>query len=483
MPYNFLPCNRDQAYLLPPSVRDWLPENHPAWFVIDAVEQMDLSALYARHRADGWGAAGFEPKMMTTLLLYAYCTGERSSRRIEMSCAVRRALWLCERDIAFRVIAANQRPDHSTISRFRQANGAALEGLFVDILRLCAEAGLVKLGMVALDGTKIKANAALSANRTSGALEEEVKKMLAEAAQADAKEDALYGKDRRGDELPEELQSRKGRLARLKECLERLAREASGKSAEAARKIEQRRSEEAATGKKKRGRKPGDPDAAVRAGAKANVSDQERADYCARPESRIKSAQITARDMKTAKGYVQGYNAQAVSTAEQIIAAADVTQEANDAGQPAGMLAQAQSNAAAVGMAGKIGTGLMDAGYWSEKNVEDLSGRGAPEVLIATTKDWKQRKALRECSPPRGRVPKHLGARERMERKLLTKRGRALYRLRSQTIEPIFGQIKTVRGCDRFMRRGHEAARSEWRLICGAHNLPKLFRSGKAGWN
>jgi transposase len=420
MPYNFLPCNRDQAYLLPPSVRDWLPENHPAWFVIDAVEQMDLSALYARHRADGWGAAGFEPKMMTTLLLYAYCTGERSSRRIEMSCAVRRALWLCERDIAFRVIAANQRPDHSTISRFRQA---------------------------------------------------------------DAKEDALYGKDRRGDELPEELQSRKGRLARLKECLERLAREASGKSAEAARKIEQRRSEEAATGKKKRGRKPGDPDAAVRAGAKANVSDQERADYCARPESRIKSAQITARDMKTAKGYVQGYNAQAVSTAEQIIAAADVTQEANDAGQPAGMLAQAQSNAAAVGMAGKIGTGLMDAGYWSEKNVEDLSGRGAPEVLIATTKDWKQRKALRECSPPRGRVPKHLGARERMERKLLTKRGRALYRLRSQTIEPIFGQIKTVRGCDRFMRRGHEAARSEWRLICGAHNLPKLFRSGKAGWN
>jgi transposase len=456
MAYNFLPCNRDQAYLLPPNVRDWLPENHLAWFVIDAVEQMDLSALYARYRVDGWGAAGFEPKMMTTLLLYAYCMRERSSRRIEM---------LCERDIAFRVIAANQRPDHSTISRFRQANGAALEGLFVDILRLCAEAGLVKLGLVALDGTKIKANAALSANRTSGALEEEVKKMLAEAEETDAREDALYGKERRGDELPEELQHRKSRLARLKECRDRLSREAAEKAAEQARKIEEREAEEAAAGKKKRGRKPKEPDATIAEAAKANVSD---------PESRI---------MKTAKGYVQGYNAQAAATAEQIIVAADVTQEANDVEQPAGMLAQAQSNAAAAGIAEKIGVGLMDAGYWSEANAAALCGPNAPDVLIATTKDWKQRKALRECSPPRGRIRKHLGARERMERKLLTKRGRALYRLRSQTIEPIFGQIKAVRGCDRFMRRGHEAARSEWRLICGAHNLLKLFRSGKARWN
>ena len=456
MAYNFVACNREQAYLLPPSVRDWLPENHLAWFVIDAVEQMDLSALYAGYRADGWGAAAFEPKMMTTLLVYAYCMGERSSRRIEM---------LCERDIAFRVIAANQRPDHSTISRFRQANGPALEGLFTEILRLCAEAGLVKLGVVALDGTKIKANAALSANRACDALEEEVKEMLAEAARADAKEDALYGQDRRGDELPEELQNRKSRMARLKECRERLAREASEKAAEAARKIEQRQAEEAATGQKKRGRKPKEADAAASEEAKANVSD---------PQSRI---------MKTAKGYVQGYNAQAVTTAEQIILAADVTQEANDVKQPCGMMAQAQANAATVGIEEKIGVGLMDAGYWSEKNAEDLSGSGVPEVLIATTKDWKQRKALRECSPPRGRIPKHLGARERMERKLLTRRGGALYRLRGQTIEPVFGQIKAARGCDRFMRRGHEAARSEWRLICATHNLLKLFRSGKARWN
>lgn len=456
MAYNFVPCNRDQAYLLPPNLRDWLAEDHLAWFVIDAMGQMDLSWLYASYRADGWGAAAFEPKMMTTLLVYAYCMGERSSRRIEM---------LCERDVAFRVITANHRPDHSTISRFRQANAVALEGLFVEVLRLCGEAGLVKLGVVALDGTKIKANAALSANRTVDALEQEVKKMLSEAQETDAAEDALHGKERRGDELPKELQGRKSRLARLKECKERLAREAKEKADEQARKIEARQAEEAATGIKQRGRRPKAPEEAANAHAKANVSD---------PESRI---------MKTAKGYVQGYNAQAVATAEQIIVAAEVTQEANDVKQTCAMMAQARTNAAAVGLTGKIGAGLADAGYWSEANAAALGAPEFPEMFIATTKDWKQRKALREKPPPRGRIRKDLDARERMERKLLTKRGRALYRLRSHTIEPVFGQIKAVRGCDRFLRRGHAAARSEWRLICATHNLLKLFRSGKAMWN
>ena len=456
MAYNFLPCNRDQAYLLPPSLREWLPEDHLAWFVIDAVEQIDLSAAYAPYRADGWGAAAFEPKMMTTLLVYAYCLGIRSSRQIER---------LCLQDVAFRVIAANARPDHCTVARFRQQNSHALEGLFTQVLRLCAEAGLVKLGVVALDGTKIKADAALSANRTGDALGKEVKKMLAEAQETDAKEDALHGTDRRGDELPKALQNRQSRLARLKECRERLAREAAEKVAEQTRKIQQRQADEAASGNKKRGRKPKAPEEAANAQAKANVTD---------PDSRI---------MKTRQGHVQGYNAQAVATAEQIIVAADITHEANDVRQAAGMLAQAQANAAAVGIEDKIGTGLMDAGYWSENNVEALSQSDAPAVLIATTKDWKQRKALRENSPPRGRIPKGLGARDRMERKLLTKCGRALYRLRSQTIEPVFGQIKSVRGCERFMRRGQDACRSEWRLICATHNLLKLFRSGKARWN
>ncbi len=456
MAYNFVSCDRDQAYLLPPSLREWLPEKDLAWFVMDAVEQMDLSSLYAKYRADGWGAAAFEPKMMTTLLLYAYCVGERSSRRIER---------LCERDIAFRVITANRVPDYSTISRFRQENREILEGLFVEILRLCAEAGLVKLGVVALDGTKIKANAALSANRTSDGLEAEVKRMLAEAQAEDTKEDKLYGEGRRGDELPEDLQNRRSRMARLKECRERLAREAVECAAEQARKIEDRKKQEELTGQKTRGRKPKEPDETVKEEAKANVTD---------PESRI---------MKTAKGYVQGYNAQAVATAQQIIIAADVTQEANDVKQPEGMMAQAQSNAAAVGIEEKIDVGLMDAGYWSEANVEALSRADMPEVLIATTKDWKQRKAMREYPPPRGRIPANLSARERMERKLLTNRGRALYKLRGVIIEPVFGQIKDGRGCDRFMQRGCAVTRCEWRLICGAHNLLKLYRSGKAAWN
>ena len=382
MPYNFVPCNRNQAYLLPPSLRDWLPETHLAWFIVDAVEQMDLSGLYAPYRADGWGATAFDPKMMTTLLLYAYCLGARSSREIER---------LCECDIAFRVIAANARPDHSergavalpTIARFRQAHEKPLARLFAEILRLCAEAGLVRLGVVALDGTKMRADAALSSNRTAEGLETEVQTMLAEAQAADAREDAQHGRDRRGDELPEGLQDRRSRLARLKECRGRLAREAAGQVAEQARKIEQRQAEEAATGKKKRGRKPKAPEAAVNEEAKANLTD---------PENRI---------MKTAKGRVQGYNAQAVTTVEQIIVAADVTQEANDVKQPEGrssapavaMMAQAQENTAAAGMSEKegrssapeIGAGLMDAGYWSEANATALSGPDMPEALIATT--------------------------------------------------------------------------------------------------
>ena len=456
MSYHFVPCNRDQLLLLPPSLRDWVPETELCWFVLDAVEQMDLSALYARYRSDGRGGEAYPPNMMTALLLYAYCAGERSSRRIEA---------LCVRDVAFRVITANTRPDYSTICRFRQANGETLEKLFTEILRLCAEAGLVKLGVVSLDGTKIQANAALSANRTLDGIESEVKRMLAEAEATDAKEDAQYGKDRRGDELPEELRDRRKRRARLQECRERLAREAAEQAAEQARKIAEREAEEKALGRKKPGRKPKTPEQAVREDAKANVTD---------PESRV---------MKTAKGYLQAYNAQAAATAGQIILAADVTPEANDVKQPVGMLDQVQENAAAVGIEEKVGVALMDAGYWSEENAKAFSKPGAPEVLIATTKDWKQRKALRENPPPEGPMPEDLGPRERMEWKLLTPRGRALYKLRSQTIEPVFGQIKSARGCDRFMRRGQGAARSEWRLICAAHNLLKLYRSGKAPWN
>src|SRR4030042_1177095 len=394
MAYNLIECNREQMFLMPVSLKEWLPENHLVWLVLDAVETIDLSKFYLKFRSDGWGSAAYDPRMMVSLLLYAYCLGVRSSRQIERACEV---------DVAFRVIAGNLRPDYSTICRFRSENEQELVMLFTDILRLCAEAGLVEAGVVALDGTKIKANASLSANRTQEHIEEEVRKMLAEAKQKDE--------------------------------------------------------EEASVGHRKRGRKPKETDEILKKAekAKANVTE---------PDSRI---------MKTRKGYIQGYNAQAIVDKGQIILAADVTQEPNDVHQLHPMTDKAKQELQAAGVHEEIKSELADAGYWSENNVVKSSPTD-PEFLIAPTKDWKQRKAMREQGAPRGRIPKDLSPRDRMERKLLTKRGRILYKLRGQTVEPVFGQIKS-RGYDMFMRRGLHAVRSEWKLICATHNLLKLFRS------
>jgi transposase len=454
MGYNFLPCDRDQLFLMPPALQDWLPEGDLAWFILDAVAQMNLTKIERTYRADGWGQAAYKPAMMVALLLYAYCLGERSSRRIER---------LCQRDVAFRVLAANQRPDHTTIARFRQTHETELATLFTQVLRLCAEAGLVKVGIVALDGTKIKADAALAANRTVETIAAEVTRMLTEAQATDAAEDRQYGPEQRGDELPEALRERQSRLARLQACQERLEQEAASAVAQQQAKLEARQAEEAATGRKKRGRKPKAAEAAADATAKANVTD---------PESRI---------MKTQAGYVQGYNAQAVVTEAQIIVAAEVTQEENDIKQLHPMLERAQANLKAIKHPQAIGTALADAGYCSEANLTEADPSG-PALLIATNKDWKQRKALREQPTPRGRCPKGLTARDRMERTLLTTRGRRLYKKRGQTVEPVFGQTKSARGCDRFLRRGKAACDSEWKVLCATHNLLKLWRSGKAPW-
>ena len=213
MSQNFLPCERDQQYLMPASLRDWLPEDHLAWFILDAVAQMDLSAFYAAYRRDGRGRAAYEPAMLVALLLYAYCDGERSSRRIERR---------CREDVAFRVLAANQAPDHTTICRFRQTHEQALAGLFVEVLRLCAEAGLLRAGVVALDGTKLHANASRERNRDSAQIEAEVRRMLAEAERVDAEEEARFGSER-GDELPPGLRRREERLAQLRAAKELLA--------------------------------------------------------------------------------------------------------------------------------------------------------------------------------------------------------------------------------------------------------------------
>lgn len=453
MAYNFKECNRQQIYLMPPSLQEWLPEKDIAWFIIDVVEQMDLSGYYRKYRADGRGQEAYDPAMMVALLLYAYSNGIRSSRAIER---------LCERDIGFKVISGDEEPDHSTIARFRQDNGKGIEELFTEALKLCAKAGLVKVGVVALDGTKMKADAALESNRTYEHIQREVKKMLAEAEAKDAEEDKLYGKGKRGDELPEELQDRGSRLARLKECKVRLEQEKAERVAKQKEKIKEREKQELETGQKKRGRKPKEPDAVTNADTKANVTD---------PDSRI---------MKTRTGYVQGYNGQAVVTESQIIIAAELTTQENDVKQMLPMIERAEENIAELKLNDKgIGVVLADAGYCSDANMENTKLDG-PECIIATQKDWKQRQATKEAEPPRGRIPEKLSLRERMERKLLTKRGRALYKKRGQIVEPVFGQIKTCRGILKFMRRGLEVCAQEWKLICATHNLLKLWRSGKA---
>ena len=455
MSYNFLPCDRNQSYLLPPSLADWLPQGHLAWFVLDAVDQIDLSPFYEKYHINGVGNSAFNPSMMVALLIYAYCSGERSSRQIEKH---------CQSDVAYKVIAANQSPDHSTISRFRKDNQSHLKTLFLEILRLCAEAGLVKLGNVSLDGTKIKANASLAANRTEEHLEKEIEQMLSEAAAKDAQEDKAFGIDKRGDEMPEELKDRNSRIHRLKACKERLEQEKAQAIAAQQDKIEQRVAKEESTGQKARGRKPKPPEEAHNKESKANVTD---------PDSRI---------MKTQKGYVQGLNAQAVVTEQQVIVAEDVTQQENDKKQLHPMLEQAESNRQAVEIEEKIGVALADCGYGSEENFTKTAAGGI-ELLVATQKDHKQRKAMKEQPPPDEPIPDGLSPTELMERKLLTERGRQLYKLRGQSVEPVFGQIKDVRGFDRFMQRGLEACRGEWSLVCATHNLLKLWRSSKTCWN
>jgi len=441
--FNFLPCDRDQPYLLPPSLKDWLPQDHLAWFLLDAVKEMDVRPFYTGYREDGWGAPAFEPAMMVTLLLYAYCIGERSSRRIERR---------CQEDIAFRVITAKSAPDHSTIARFRQANEQALSACFIEVLRLCAAAGLVRVGVVALDGTKVEANASLYANRGLEAIDAEVQAMLAEAAATDRREDELLGEDNRGDELPEGLRSQEGRLRRLKECKARLESEDVKARYEA--ELASRAAIESETGRRPVGRPP-KPKRPTKNSLVANPTD---------PDSRVMKRQYT---------FLQGYNAQAVVSEDHIVLAAALTQESVDLHQLHPMLHEARANLAAAGSSKTIGVALADSGYYSEANLATAEAEG-PELLVAVRNERDQRRG--EVSGRgvftgrRGRV---------MQGKLATERGRTLYANRAHTVEPVFGQIKEVRGIRRFRRRGFAACASEWQLICATHNLLKLWRHGR----
>jgi transposase len=351
MAYNFLRGDRDQPFLLPPDLRDWLPDGHLAWFILDVVDQVDLAPFYLAHRDDGHGHPAYDPKLLLGVLLYAYCVGVRSSRQIERR--------LTE-DLAFRVLAANQLPDHVTVARFRVRHQHALAGFLVESLRLCVAAGMVRLGMVALDGTKVAANAATTASHTLDKLKREVAEILRQAAEADQRED-LEHRDARGDELPAALASKAGRLTRLRQAKAQLEAEA----AERQRRYEQRVAALAAAarakGKQPRAHiKPRRRDEAPNPKATANVTD---------PDSRF---------MHTRRGTIQGYNAQAVTTLEQVIVAAELTQDANDLQQLDPMLEATAATLAAAGIPGRPGKLLADSGYWSIANLTQIPEAARP---------------------------------------------------------------------------------------------------------
>lgn len=520
-------------YLMPPSVRDWLPEDHLAFFVLDVIAELDLAAFYGEYRLDGRGGAVYDPAVMLAVLVYAYSTGERSSRRIERH---------LHDDVGYRVVAANQCPDHATLARFRRRHQDAIAGLFGQVLALCVKAGLVDAGVVAIDGTKIAGNASFFANREREALAAEI---LAEAEAVDAAEDEQFG-GRRGDEVPAEWAGGRDRRARIKTALDELDRQTAR---DYETRIAERAAKEAATGRKTTGPKPSAESARRARPRRANTTD---------PHSRIIA--------NASKGLVQGYNAQAAATAGQIVVAAEVTVTANDQPHFVPMATAANENLADAGHAGGVATFVADAGYWTAAN--GTADVGGANVLIATKKSpWRrapkpdddklavlarvnrgelsQRKAgdilgvsyswvrdmtkryfgvdgerLTDRPEPepaewvpvaervaagelsrtaasdqlgvsdgrvkamvahvRGEATEPSIARAAMDAKLADPDNAALYKQRSHIIEPVFGNVKANLGYRRFMIRSLPAVNSEWRLICTAHNLLKLRRATQA---
>jgi transposase len=444
MAYNFLRGDRDQPFLLPPDLRDWLPEGHLAWFVRDVVDQLDLRPFLRCYRADGHGHPAYDPKLLLGVLLYAYAVGVRSSRQIQRRCV---------EDLAFRVLAGNVVPDHVTIARFRVRHEHALAGFLVESLKLCAAAGLLRLGVVALDGTKVAANAADRANRTLAKLECEVAAILREAAEIDQAEDRQHG-PARGDELPAELANSSGRLARLQQAKALLEAEA----AERQHRYQQRVADLAAAARA-RGQQP-----------RAQIKPRRR-DEAPDPKAVANTTDPDSRFVRGSGRTLQGYNAQAVATADQVVVAAALTQQANDVQQLAPMLAATTATLAAAGIAERPGRLAADSGYWSIANLTTIPD--APELLIPPARHGRHGKPRKDSRPSESKSD---GLRAAMRARLDSDDGKVCYALRSQTIEPVFGQIKTVQGAQRFMRRGLAACEAEWKLLCGTHNLLKLWR-------
>jgi transposase len=508
MAQNFIASRREQGFLLPPDVREWLPADHLAWFVIDAVAEMDLSAFYAAYRADGHGRAAYEPAMMVALVLYAFATGRRSSRAIERH---------CRQDVAYRVISGNLIPDHATIARFICRHERALAELFGDVLKLCDRAGLVKPGVVSIDGTRIAGNASPEVNHEFDQIASEI---LAETRAADEAEDELYG-EARGDELPEQLRTPEGRREFFRRVRGRLRGEGEdtgltdepeteasaevpleldaarivartqgreGWSREGKRQLEQhrwrhpepiprarperllmaverlereldveRRANEAyeryrATARDRLGRRPGG-----------------RPDPYRPPElpaGKVNTTDPDSRSIPLGFGFVQGYNAQAAVNEQQIVLAAEITNSSTDFSQLDPMVNATLRELQRAGIEQLPEAVAADAGYWNEQHMDEVTANKHIPVLIPPDKGSR--------GTPR---PGWTGGRyEWMRRLLATEHGRRAYRKRRQTVEPLFGNTKHNNGIYRFHRRGRIKVRTEWRLLMMTHNLGKLHR-------
>jgi transposase len=526
-PKTFRPWNPEQTLLLPPSPVEWLPEHHLVFFLLDLAAELDLSAIYAVYEArDARGVKAYEPRMMVVLLLYAYCVGIPSSRRIERAC------W---EDAAFRVLTGNQQPDHSRISDFRLVHLDALAGLFVQVLRLCQKAGLVSLGNVALDGTKVKANAskhkAMSHERmlkSEAQLEAEIAALLRKAELIDAQEDARYGKGKRGDELPKELQRRQDRLDALRKAKAELEAEAAGDNArrreQQARAAEEQAAEaaaQAADDEAAVAEDNGKSDAESKAAARALAKEAQQAECRARAArgraelarklaiEKAQAADISTPDplisvdplampsrnlpttaagdpranaqrnftdpdshiLKGGDGWIQGYNCQAaVDGDHQIIVAVGVSNQASDQHHFVPMLERIVANT------GQLPERLIaDAGYCSTANIEASEERRLDAYVSTSRQEHGKRPR-----PSRGPAPRDLDARGRMDRKIRSKAGQAIYALRKTIVEPVFGQIKGARGLDCFLLRGLEKVNGEWTLMAITHNIGKLHRAALA---
>jgi transposase len=438
-----------QCYLLPPSLDDWLADDDEARFVSEVIEDLlDLAPIYDSYESAS-GAPPYDPRMMLKLLLFAYATGVTSSREVERRCA---------RDVAFRWLSANEVPDYRSIARFRRRHLDALPALFLQVLALCAKAGLVRLGRVALDGTKLDANAsrhkAMSYDHLGPKIEglqAEVDVLLAEAEAADRAEDEAFGEDRRGDEIAPELARRESRLAKLRQAKEAIESEARDKAEAAAR------AKAAAAGKS-------EEEIAVAGEAAADKGRP-------KPSAQRNFTDPESRMMKTSHGFDYAYNAQAVvDEHSQVVLAAEVTDEAGDVDQLVPMIDKTQENLDAAGIDGSPKTALADAGYCSDDNLgaaEDVE----PDVLCAT---GRQRHGEKFQTTPRGPIPKNATRRERMARRLRTKKGRADYARRKAIVEPAFGQMKVRQHAGQLRLRGLAGAQGEWTLHVICHNLRKL---------